>query len=170
MYHEVCCKTLIGKGKLDKHKEISIEVGTNASKTLGCWIINHQCNAYYHNKDIRIKGSYDVELWMAVDDDKKSEVYRTTIDFDEQVNSAFKDLITLDDKLYLKTIITHYPSCVGMTLLDTGLVKVEIESQYVVDAFAEAILVVMCSDKNEPDLTTEEEIVMNVNPNYLINK
>ena len=44
---------------------------------------------------------------MAVDDDKKSEVYRTTIDFDEQVNSAFKDLITLDDKLYLKTIITH---------------------------------------------------------------
>ena len=51
-----------------------------------------------------------------------------------------------------------------MTLLDTGLVKVEIESQYVVDAFAEAILVVMCSDKNEPDLTTEEEIVMNVNP------
>ena len=142
VYREVCCKTLIGKGKLDKHKEISIEVGTNASKTLGCWIINHQCNAYYHNKDIRIKGSYDVELWMAVD----------------------------DDKLYLKTIITHYPSCVGMTLLDTGLVKVEIESQYVVDAFAEAILVVMCSDKNEPDLTTEEEIVMNVNPNYLINK
>lgn len=71
MYREVCCKTLIGKGKLDKHKEISIEVGTNASKTLGCWIINHQCNAYYHNKDIRIKGSYDVELWMAVDDDKK---------------------------------------------------------------------------------------------------
>ena len=57
-----------------------------------------------------------------------------------------------------------------MTLLDTGLVKVEIERQYVVDAFAEAILVVMCSDKNEPDLTTEEEIVMNVNPNYLINK
>lgn len=170
MYREVCCKTLIGKGKLSKKKEITIEVGENASKTLGCWIINHQYEPYNIGKSIMIRGSYDVELWMAVDGDKKSEVYRTTIEFDEKVNSAFKNLVTLNDELYLKTIVTNYPTCVGMTLLDSGKVRIDIDSQYIVDVFAEAILVVMCSDKNEPDLTTEEEIVMSVNPNYLGNK
>lgn len=170
MYREVCCKTLIGKGKLGKRNEVLIEVGENANKTLGCWIINHQYEAYHQKKELFIKGSYDVELWMAVDDDKKSEVYRTTITFDERVNSAYKDLVTLDNDYYLKTLVTNYPTCVGMTLVEPGRVKVEIDSQYVIDVFAEAILVVMCSDKHESDLTLEEEIVMSVNPNYLSNK
>lgn len=167
MYREVCCKTLIGKGKLDRHAEVVLDVGESASKTLGCWIINHNYEAYHQGRDIFIRGSYDIELWVAVDGDKKSEVKRMTIEFDERVTSAYKKLVTLGDELFLKTIVTRYPSCVRMELTEPGKVIVAIESQYVVDVFAEALLVVMCSDKDGPDLTTEEEIVMNVNPNYL---
>ena len=116
MNREVAVKTLIGKGRQYLVKEVNLQVNTKPSKALGCWIINHQYVPYNKDKELFIKGSYDIELWMAVEDDKKTEVYRTTIEFEEKVNAAFKNLLTLDDKMYLKPIVLHYPSCTKMEL------------------------------------------------------
>lgn len=167
MKREVAVKTLVGKGRQYIVKKTDIKVGENSSKSLGCWIINHHYQAYYQGKKLFVKGDYDIELWMAVDNDQKSEVYRTNVTFDEEVNSAFKDLVTLSDEMFLKTLVLHYPSCTGMELSQPGRVDITIESEYLIDVFAEALLVVVCADDNEVDMTLDEELVMNVNPDYL---
>lgn len=71
MNREVAVKTLIGKGRQYLVKEVNLQVNTKPSKALGCWIINHQYVPYNKDKELFIKGSYDIELWMAVEDDKK---------------------------------------------------------------------------------------------------
>lgn len=167
MNREVAVKTLIGKGRQYLVKEVNLQVNTKPSKALGCWIINHQYVPYNKDNELFIKGSYDIELWMAVEDDKKTEVYRTTIEFEEKVNAAFKNLLTLDDKMYLKPIVLHYPSCTKMELGEDKNVIVTIESEYLIDVFAEAILIVKCADNEKADLTLDEEILMNVNPDYM---
>ena len=146
MNTEVAVKTLIGKGHQFFAKELSIDLGSNISKALGCWIINHKYETYNIGRELHIRGSYDIEMWLALDDDQKSEVKRERVEFDELVNSAYKNIITLNDDLYLKTIVKHYPTCSKLELKD-GKLEILIESEYLIDIFAEAILVVVCADK-----------------------
>lgn len=168
MNREVLVKTLIGKGRRYLVKKVELDVLESASKTLGCWIINHHVDAICHDKKLFIKGSYDVELWMAIDNDQKSQVFRTKIEFDEEIDSAFRDLLTLDDEFFLKTIVLRYPSCTAMKLKEgENKVEVTIESEYLIDVFAEALLVISSLESKKADMTLDEEILMNVNTDYL---
>lgn len=166
MNQEVAVKALIGKGRRYLVKDVEIEVNKNASKALGCWIINHQCESYYRGRELFVKGSYDVEVWIAIDNDQKTEVKRVNVTFDEKISSAYKELPTLNDELYLKTIVLHYPTCSKMELKDDK-VFLTVESEYLIDVFAETILVVVCAKSGEEDLSIDEQIVMNVDPEYL---
>ena len=60
MNREVAVKTLIGKGRQYLVKEVNLQVNTKPSKALGCWIINHQYVPYNKDKELFIKGSYDI--------------------------------------------------------------------------------------------------------------
>lgn len=166
MNTEVAVKTLIGKGHQFFIKELSLDVESEVSKALGCWMINHQYETYNIGRELHIKGSYDVEIWLAINDDQKSEVKHERVEFDEVINSAYKNLNTLDDKLYLKTMVRHYPTCSKLELKE-GKLNIVIESEYLVDIFAEAILVVVCAEKSKGDLSLDEEILLSVNPEYL---
>ncbi len=170
MYREIAAKTLTGKGKLAYYLEKELYLKDNVSKLLGCWIINLQHHCEHQNQEVRLHGSYSIQLWYAVDHDQKSSVYEEQILFDEKVMMSYRNLSTLNDDMYLKVLVSHYPTCIGMNLDEDGKITLKIESQFFVDAFQEAILVVQCSDKASDDLSLDEEILMNVNPNYLVNK
>ena len=167
MFREIACKTLTGKGKINQIVEKEIYINDEISKTLGCWIINLKHEIIRKNLDIFIKGSYDIQLWYALNDNQKSEVYIETFEFLEKVNMSYRDLKVVDNEIYTKVYVPKYPTCTSMELLDDKKVKLKIEATYYVDTFQEAILVVNCSDDYEEDVTIEEEIVMNVNPNYI---
>ena len=132
-----------------------------------CWIINLKHEIIRKNLDIFVKGSYDIQLWWALDENQKSEVYIETIEFVEKVNMSYRNLKVIDNEIYTKIYVPKYPVCTNMELLEDKKIKLNIEATYYVDTFQEAILVVNCSDNYEEDVTIEEEIVMNVNPNYI---
>lgn len=169
MYREIAVKTLTGKGKLEHSLERTIRLENNISKTLGCWIINLQYDTEIKNKEIYIKGSFDIQLWYALDNDQKSDVYTEKINFFEKVNMSYRDLKTIDDTLYPKVYVNKYPSCVSMQLNDQN-VELRIEFLMFVETFQEALLVVSCADDYQEDIPLEEEIAMNVNENYLIDR
>ena len=54
-----------------------------------------------------------------------------------------------------------------MELDENKKIHLVIDSQFYVDSFQEAILAVSCSEDFVEDISIEEEIVMNVNPNYI---
>ena len=167
MFREIVCKTLTGKGKINQVIEKELFISNEISKTLGCWIINLKHEIIRENLDIFVKGSYDIQLWYALDNDQKSEVYNETIEFYEKVNMSYRDLKVIDNEIYTKVYVPKYPSCTSMELDENKKIKLKIEALYFVDTFQEALLVVNCSDDYGEDVSIEEEIVMNVNPNYI---
>ena len=167
MYREIMAKTLTGKGKINQVIEKELFISNDISKTLGCWIINlkHECKI--ENRRINLVGTYSIQLWYALDNDQKSEVYNETIEFYEKVNMSYRDLKVIDNEIYTKVYVPKYPSCTSMELDENKKIKLKIEALYYVDTFQEALLVVNCSDDYVEDVSIEEEIVMNVNPNYI---
>ena len=167
MYREIMAKTLNGKGKINQVIEKELFISNEISKTLGCWIINLKHEIIRENLDIFVKGSYDIQLWYALNNNQKSEVYNETIEFYEKVNMSYRDLKVIDNEIYTKVYVPKYPSCTSMELDENKKIKLKIEALYYVDTFQEALLVVNCSDDYVEDVSIEEEIVMNVNPNYI---
>ena len=167
MYREIMAKTLNGKGKINQVIEKELFISNDIPKTLGCWIINLKHEIIRENLDIFVKGSYDIQLWYALNNNQKSEVYNETIEFYEKVNMSYRDLKVIDNEIYTKVYVPKYPSCTSMELDENKKIKLRIEALYYVDTFQEALLVVNCSDDYVEDVSIEEEIVMNVNPNYI---
>lgn len=167
MYREIVAKTLTGKGIVNYKLEKDIYISDKISKTLGCWIINLKYEIKRENLDIFLIGSYDIQLWYALDNNQKSEVYVETINFIEKVNMTYRDLKVIDNEIFTKIYVPKYPSCVSMELDENKKIHLVIDSQFYVDSFQEAILAVSCSEDFVEDISIEEEIVMNVNPNYI---
>ncbi len=161
---------MIGKGKYLGYETKQIVLPEAASKTLGCWIINHQYQTEESKKTVVIKGQYDVQLWYATDHDQKTNVYNETIPFFGPCQMSWRKLNTIDDQLLLKVHVIKYPTAVAMNLIDDHTVEIRIESDYIIDAFADAIVTVDCKEDESIESDIEEEIVMNVNPNYLEDK
>ena len=170
MYREIAVKTLTGKGKVENYLQKRIVLDKEISKTLGCWIINLEYETEVKNKTIAIKGSFDIQLWYALDNDQKSDVFVEKINFFENVNMNYRDLKTIDETLYPKVYISKYPTCSEMNLNENKEVELTIEYLFLVETFQEALLVVSCQDDYVEDITLDEEISMNVNENYLIDK
>ena len=170
LLREIIVKTLIGKGKYDSYDTKIIKLNENVSKTLGCWIINHQCNLEESKKRVVVNGTYDIQLWYATDNDQKTCVYNETVSFFGSVNMSWRKLTTLNDDKFLKVHIIKYPTAIGMKLLEDNEVEIKIESSYIVDVFAEAIVTVDTKEDDLDDSELDEEIIMNVNPNYLETK
>ena len=57
-----------------------------------------------------------------------------------------------------------------MNQMNDHEVEIVIESVYFVDVFQDSIITVNTIEEEKQDEIIDEEIVMNVNPNYLTNK
>ena len=170
MYREIAVKTLTGKGKVENYLQKRINLEKEISKTLGCWIINLDYTTEVKEKVICFKGSFDIQLWYALDNDQKSDVFVEKISFFDNVNMNYRDLKTIDDTLYPKVYISKYPTCTSMVLNDSKEVELTIEYLFLVETFQEALLVVSCQDDYVEDVSLDEEITMNVNENYFIER
>lgn len=170
MYREIIVKTMIGKGKLDHYETRTLSLPENASKTLGCWIINHQYETEESKRNVVLKGQYDVQLWYATDHDQKTSVYNETIPFFGSFQMSWRKLRTIGDALFFHVHVLKYPTAVGMRLVDEKTVEIKMESQYIIDAFSDAIITVDSKEDDIDDSDLDEEIIMNVNPNYLDEK
>lgn len=170
MYREIACKTLVGKGKVENLITKEIKLEESVSQTLGCWIINLENEMQFVNDDLYIIGSFDIQLWYALNNDKQSKVFQEKVDFKEKVNMSYRDIKIIDNQRFPKIYVNKYPTCKDMKINMDGSISLEIEYIFYVDVFQEALLVVNCSSNYEEDIPLDEEIILNVNENYLIDK
>lgn len=169
MYRQVALKTLTYKGKLEYLLQKEIHLDLNVSKLLGCWIINLEYETVRNNDDIHLKGTYSIQLWYASNNDQKSAVYEEKINFDEKFVLTHRKLQTINDEMFMKVFVSKYPTCINMKL-ENNQIFISIGGLFYLDVFQEAMLLVMCKENGKDDLSLEEELLMNVNTNYLTNK
>ena len=82
-YREIVTKTVLGKAKKTFINHYSLTPEEKPSTILGCWVINHKFDGVQENKKVRIKGTSDVNIWYAYDNDTKTLVSKQTINYDE---------------------------------------------------------------------------------------
>lgn len=170
MKREIIAKTLMGKGKLLINANKEIDLLENVSKTLGCWIINHKFTVDIKGKVVSLIGSYDIQLWYALDNDSKTNVYYETIVFEDVFTMSYRNIVNVNDDIVAKVHVIKYPTACKMELKDEKTVLVEVESEYFVDVFQDAILKIETLEEENDYEIIDEEIVMNVNPNYIQDK
>ena len=169
MNKEIIAKTLSSRGKIHSILDKKIFVSNDISKVLGCWIINLDYKVEKRGDDVYIFGSYEIQLWYACNNDQKTNVYNEIISFDEKVKMICKEELAFDNDISYKVLVEKYPYCLSMELKEDKTIELRIESSFIINEFKEAIINVECTNYRE-ELSLEDEIIMNVNLNYLVDK
>lgn len=81
---------------------------------------------------------------------------------------VYRNMKTLDDKKDVKVFVNKYPNAVYMKLDENNNINLKIEALYFIDVYQEAILIVDTKENVKPEMTLDEELLLNVNPNYLV--
>lgn len=170
MLREIVSKTLTGRGKISYFYERELSLNEEVSKTLGCWIINLNYEVKHEKSDVFLEGYYSIQLWYAKDNDQSSSVYEEKIPFKEKATMVYRNIPTISEEKVVKVFVNKYPNAVYMKLNENNTISIKIEALYFIDVFQEAVLVIETKDNSKPELTLDEELLLNVNPNYLVDK
>ncbi len=170
-YREIVTKAVIAKGKklfTSNHEVIS----TNKPSTiLGVWVINHNFNGIKNNDEIRINGSYDVNVWYSYDNDTKTEVLKETNQYSEIVRMREREEAD-DEQIIVRSL--KQPNCIKVDI-DDDKIKYTIEKELGVELVGDVKVKVQADDDEDPwDEIIEEsnsedvqENIDNVSDEYL---
>lgn len=167
-YREILAKAVVGRGNKKYTTKHLISVDKQISKTLGCWIINHQYIPYIvDNYTVKIEGSFDVHIWYAYDKDLETSLVKKTITYQEVLPFRMKPNEVAGINNELKGFMVKYPTCVDMNYVDQEI-EITVEKEFTIDAIGETKLKVQVSKTEGESWLLESEIEQAINPNYII--
>lgn len=170
-YKEIVTKAVIAKGKklfTSNHEVVS----TNKPSTiLGVWVINHNFNGVKYNDEIRINGSYDVNVWYSYDNDTKTEVIKETNNYSEVVRMREREEVD-DEQIIVRSL--KQPNCVKVDI-DGDNIKYTIEKELGVELVGDVKVKIQADEEEDPwdeiiEETNNESIqenIDNVSEEYL---
>lgn len=144
-YKEIVTKAIIGKGKKTFTTTKSKVVDNNPTTILGCWVINHNFKGERVNDVININGSYDVNVWYSYDNDTKTDVYKTTDTYQEQVKVRQREETDGNEEIIIRSL--KQPSCF----------KVDIENNKIVYSIEKELGIELVGDTKVKIETNDEE-------------
>ena len=157
MLKEIVTKAVVSKGKIVDSNEIELEIGENANKAIGWWIINHNFLSLMENNKVYASGYYDIHIWYALNDSSDTTILKKTIEYKQEFAM---DNINFDrENSEYKMYCIEYPNCTNLQLVDNKFI-VTIKKGLAVDVVGESKLLVQVSD----NVVKEEDL--GINPNY----
>ena len=112
-YKEIVTKAVIAKGKKLFTSNHSISITNKPTTILGVWVINHNFNGVKNSDEIRIDGSYDVNIWYSYDNDTKTEVVKETNHYSEIVRMRAREDID-NEQIIVRSL--KQPNCVKVDI------------------------------------------------------
>lgn len=179
-YREIVTKTVLGKAKKTFTNHYSLTPEQVPTTILGCWVINHKFEGSKENKKVRIKGTSDVNIWYAYDNDTKTLVSKQTISYDELLNVSKKIESDLTDDSEIIVRSLKQPTCTKVDI-NEGNIEYDITKELGIEIVGDAkVRIAVDDDEDEwEDLTEEdndnekseerimEDIDKNVNENFI---
>lgn len=162
-YREIVTKAVIAKGKKLFTTEDSVKVDNRPTTILGCWVINHNFNGVKYNDQIKIDGSYDINIWYSYDNDSKTEVVRKTNTYSEVVKMRARDEETNGEEIIVRSL--KQPSCVKVDI-DGDTVNYIIEKELGIELVGDIKVKIEADNDEDP----WEEIIDETRANEEINK
>lgn len=159
-YKEIVTKAVIAKGKKLFTSNHSLNVTNKPSTILGVWVINHNFNGVKNNEEIRINGSYDVNIWYSYDNDTKTEVLKETNQYSEIVRMRNRDSESDDEQIIVRSL--KQPNCVKVEI-DGDVINYSIEKELGIELVGDVKVKVQADEEEDPwdEIVeeTNEEIV-----------
>lgn len=156
-YKEIVTKAVIGKGKKTFTSTNSVASDLKPTTILGCWVINHNFKGYKENDKIKIDGSYDVNVWYSYDDNTKTDVIRTTNDYQEVVHLTKKEEIDGENEEIIVRSLKQ-PTVIQADV-DGNNITYTIEKELGIELVGNTKVKIVVDDKEDDDwdLLDEEE-------------
>lgn len=174
-YREIVTKTVLGKGKKTFLNQYSLSPEELPTTILGCWVINHNFEGYKETDKVRIKGSYDVNIWYSYDKDTKTLVSTQTITYDELLNISLKNESEISKSTEVIVRSLSGPTCTKVEIRN-GLINYEIEKELGIEIVGDAKVRIVVDETEDDweDIFEEkeeksimEEIEKNINENFI---
>lgn len=154
-YKEIVTKAVIAKGKKLFTSNHEISVTNKPSTILGVWVINHNFNGVKNNEEIRINGSYDVNIWYSYDNDTKTEVIKESNQYSEIVR--MRDRGTAEDEQIIVRSLKQ-PNCLKVEI-NSDKISYAIEKELGVELVGDVKVKILADEDEDP----WDEIVEEVN-------
>lgn len=174
IYKEIVTKAIIGKGKKRFKNTYTVDVEEKVDTILGCWVINHQFSGYKDKDKVRVKGSFDINLWYSYDNNAKTSVISKTIEYEELFNIRLKkgEVLESDNDIIVRSL--YQPNCSDATS-EGNSIKFNIDKELGIEVVGDTKVKIAIEDEEDPwdiledELTDDEEkeIDDEVNENYL---
>ena len=159
-YKEIVTKAVIGKGKKYFKNKYSVNSDVTPSTILGCWIINNKFKGNVQGDDVKVDGSFDINLWYSYDNDTKTNVINKTIKYDELINIKTKlDVDLNDSQIIVRTL--KQPTCSNVQI-NGNVIDFDIEKELGIEVVGDEKVKIMVEDDEDgwevfDDPITEED-------------
>ena len=133
MYKEIVTKAILGKGKKLFRNKYETTTINKVDSILGCWVINHEVDGFFIDNDIKIRGSFDTNIWYSYDDNSKTAVEVVSVNYEEIVNMDL-DSYSGDNEVNIRVL--KNPTVVDVSV-DNNVIEYEIEKELGVEVIGE---------------------------------
>ena len=156
-YKEIVTKAVIGKGKKYFKNKYDIDSEEIPSTILGCWIINHKFNGYIQGEDVKVDGSFDINLWYSYDNDTKTNVINKTINYSELINVKTKiDADFNNSEIIVRAL--KQPTCSNVQI-NGNKIDFDIEKELGIEVVGdEKVKIMVEDDEDKWEVFDEEDI------------
>ena len=146
-YKEIVTKTVIGKGKKYFNNKYSVNCDVIPSTILGCWIINHKFKGYVQGDDVKVDGSFDINIWYSYDNDTKTNVINKTIKYNEIINVKTKlDVDFNDSEIIVRAL--RQPTCSNVEI-NNNTIDFDIEKELGIEVVGDQKVKIMVEDDED---------------------
>ena len=160
-YKEIVTKAVIGKGKKYFKNKYSVISEIVPSTILGCWIINNKFKGFVQGDDVKVDGSFDINIWYSYDNDTKTNVINKNIKYSEIINIKTKLDVDMNDS-EIRVLALKQPTCSNVQI-NGNEVNFDIEKELGIEVVGDTKVKIMVEDDEDKwevfdDPVTEENI------------
>lgn len=163
-FKEIVTKAVVGKGKKTTSDNHIIDSITNPSTILGCWVINHNFSGVKENDSVKVKGSFDTNVWYSKDDNTSTEVYKDTVSYEEEIPIRKLDDYDGQDEIIVRMI--KQPTVTKAEIKD-GKVEYTIEKTIAAELVGDTKIKIGVENLDESIDPVDEEIDNEVKEDFL---
>lgn len=165
-YKEIVTKTVVGKGKKNFRNKYTATSENLVDTVLGCWVINHNMVGTNSGGNVKINGSFDVNIWYSYDNNTKTSVLTKRINYEELVRVNLKDDLPLnnDSEIMLRSL--KNPNCIDVSS-EGNVITYIIEKEIGIEIIGDAKVKITTVEEDEDDYDLIEDALVEVNENIM---